>query len=175
MGKKVISFGLSDRDIGRAIRELERYKREFLRKVELLRQRVAERLADEAQKGFSGAVVDDLLQKSGGPRYAEVTVSVDQKDNVSLVIASGEDAVWVEFGAGVHHNGSPGTSPHPKGAELGFTIGGYGKGNGKKEIWGYYDDGVLKLTHGTPAKMPMYNAMKTVCNDIASIAREVFG
>lgn len=106
---------------------------------------------------------------------AEVTVSVEHKSGSSLVIASGEDAIWVEFGAGVYHNGSAGSSPHPKGTELGFTIGGYGKGDGKKNIWGYYSDGELKLTHGTPAKMPMYRAVQTVCNEIASIAKEVFG
>lgn len=174
MGKK-ISFGLSVREIDRAMRELDQYKRDFIRKMDLLRERVAERLADESNKGFSGAIVDDLLQKSGGPRLAEVTVSVEHKRGSSLVIASGEDAIWVEFGAGVYHNGSAGSSPHPKGTELGFTIGGYGKGDGKKNIWGYYSDGELKLTHGTPAKMPMYRAVQTVCNEIASIAKEVFG
>lgn len=174
MGKK-ISFGLSVREIDRAMRELDQYKRDFVRKMDLLRERVAERLADESNKGFSGAIVDDLLQKSGGPRLAEVTVSVEHKSGSSLVIASGEDAIWVEFGAGVYHNGSAGSSPHPKGTELGFTIGGYGKGDGKKNIWGYYSDGELKLTHGTPAKMPMYRAVQTVCNEIASIAKEVFG
>lgn len=175
MGKRKISFGLSAKEINRAMRELEQYKQDFICKVEILRERVAERLVDESNQGFTGAIVDDLLQKSGGPRLAEVSVSVEHKNGVSLVIASGEDAIWVEFGAGVYHNGSADSSPHPKGAELGFTIGGYGKGNGKKNIWGYYSDGVLKLTHGTPAKMPMYQAVQTVCNEIANIAREVFG
>lgn len=95
-------------------------------------------------------------------------------NHISVVIAAGEDAVWVEFGAGVYHNGSAGSSPHPKGAELGFTIGGYGKGMGKRKTWGFYEDGELRLTHGAPAVMPMYNAMKTVCDEIASIAKEVF-
>lgn len=60
MGKKKITIGLSEQDIDRAIRELAQYKVEFTKKVELLREKVAERLADEAQTGFSGAVVDDL-------------------------------------------------------------------------------------------------------------------
>ena len=81
----------------------------------------------------------------------------------------------VEFGAGVYHNGSPGSSPHPHGAELGMTIGGFGKGNGKKEVWGFYENGELKLSRGTPARMPMALAITTVCNDIQSIAKEVFG
>lgn len=173
MGKKVISFGLSTKDINRAIRELEQYKQDLIRKTDLLRERVAERLAELARTGFAGAVVDDLL--NGGQRIAQVDVSIDQRENITLVVARGEDAIWVEFGAGVHYNGSAGTSPHPKGAEMSFTIGSYGKGMGKKNTWGFYDDeGTLHLTHGTPAAMPMYNAVKTVCDEIAEIAREVF-
>lgn len=172
MKKTVISFGLSGREIDRAIKELEQYKQELIRKTALLREKVAERIAELARSGFAGAVVDDLLQ--GEVRTAQVDVSLENEDNVSLVIANGEDAVWVEFGAGVFHNGSAGASPHPKGSELGFTIGGYGKGMGKKQVWGFYEDGELRLTHGAPATMPMYNAVKTVCDEIADIARGVF-
>ena len=173
MGKKKITIGLSEQDIDRAIRELAQYKVDFAKKVELLREKVAERLADEARTGFSGAVVDDVIKDD--KKYADVKVTVDNKANLSVVIASGEDAVWVEFGAGVYHNGSPDSSPHPHGAELGFTIGGFGKGNGKKEVWGYYEDDGLKLTRGTPATMPMSRAVTTVCNEISEIAKEVFG
>lgn len=174
MGKKVIRISLSEKDIDRAIKELEQYKREIIRKTELLRTKIAERIANLAQSGFNGAVVDDLTEESGGARKAEVQVSIDERENVSVVIAAGEDAVWAEFGAGVYHNGSVGSSPHPKGQELGLTIGGYGKGMGKRQVWGFYEDGELKLTHGAPATMPMYNAVKTVCDEIADIAREVF-
>ena len=173
MGKKVIRISLSEKDINKAIKELEQYTREIIRKTELLRVKVAERIANLAQSGFNSAVVDDLTNESGGIRTAEVQVSIDERENISIVIAAGEDAVWVEFGAGVYHNGSAGGSPHPKGSELGFTIGGYGKGMGKRQTWGFYEDGELRLTHGTPATMPMYNAVKIVCDEIANIAREV--
>ena len=160
MGRKVISFGLSTSEINRAMKELADYKQEILRKTELLREKVAERLADEAKSGFSGAIVDELILKGGqtSPRYAQVDVSVDNRGSVT-----------------VYHNGSPGSSPHPHGAELGMTIGGFGKGNGKKEVWGFYENGELKLSRGTPARMPMALAITTVCNDIQSIAKEVFG
>lgn len=174
MGKKVIRISLSEKDIDRAIKELEQYKREIIRKTELLRVKVAERIAALAQSGFNGAIVDDLTGESGGARKANVQVSIDERENVSVVIAAGEDAVWAEFGAGVYHNGSVGSSPHPKGQELGLTIGGYGKGMGKRQVWGFYEDGELKLTHGAPATMPMYNAMKIVCDEIVAIAKEVF-
>lgn len=173
VGKRIIKIGLSEQDIDRAIKELADYKQEILRKTEILREKVAERLADEAQQGFAGAVVDDLVR--GGQKIAQVDVSVNHQGSLSVVIANGEDAVWVEFGAGVYHNGSPGASPHPRGAELGMIIGGFGKGNGKKQTWGFYEDGELKLTRGTPATMPMSRAVTTVCNEISEIAKEVFG
>lgn len=173
MGKRVISFGLSSSDIDRAIKELADYKQDILKKTDLLREKVAQRLADEAEKGFNGAVLDDLIK--GGTKFAQVDVSVDNRGSVTVVVANGEDAVWIEFGAGVYHNGSPGSSPHPSGAELGFIIGGFGKGNGKKETWGYYEEGELKLTRGTPATMPMSRAITTVCDELSEIAKEVFG
>lgn len=172
MNKKTIRFGLSVREIDRGLKELEQYKRDLIRKTAVLREKITERIAHNAQLGFSGAVVDDLLK--GGKRLAQVEVSFDNKENISVIVATGEDAVWVEFGAGVHHNGSAGTSPHPRGSELGFTIGGFGKGMGKREVWGFYEDGELRLTYGTPSVMPMYNAMKAVCDDIVEIAREVW-
>ncbi len=173
MKKTVISFGLSEREIGKAIKELEQYKQELIRKTALLREKVADRIAELAQSGFNGAVVDDLIE--GGQKFADVKVSVNNRGNLSVIIADGEDAVWVEFGAGVYHNGSPGSSPHPSGAELGFTIGSFGSGRGKQQMWKFKnDDGERIWTHGTPATMPMYRAVQTVCDEITSIAREVW-
>lgn len=99
MGKKKISFALSSTDIDRAIKELANYKQDIQRKTDLLRERVAERLAEEAKQGFTGAVVDDVILKGGvhAPKYAQVDVSVDNRGSVTVVVASGEDAIWVVF------------------------------------------------------------------------------
>ena len=172
MGRKVISFSLSEESIAEAIRDLNSYKNDIVKKSEQLRDRVAERISLESQRGFDGAVISDIV--NGSPKYAKVSVSVEKTGAVTLVIAKGEDAVWVEFGAGVYYNGSAGSSPHPKGSELGFTIGGYGHGMGKKKTWGFYEDGDLFLTRGAPAKMPMYKALKSACDEINIIAQEVF-
>ena len=175
MGNKVISVSLSESGIEKAIQELLAYKQEIIRKTELLRQKVAARLADEARSGFNGAIVDDII--NGTPKPAKVTVEWQDNGNLSVVVAKGEDAVWVEFGAGVYHNGSLGSSPHPHGVDLGMIIGGYGKGRGRQKTWYYRDKENQELykTHGTPALMPMSQAVNTVINDIVSIAREVFG
>lgn len=172
MNKHTFRCDLSPESIRKAANELKQYRQGLLRKVEELRRLIAERIAADARGCFATALVDDLLQ--GGSRNANVEVMVDEAGTTSLVIAVGEDAIWCEFGAGVYHNGSVGSSPHPKGAELGFTIGTYGEGKGARQVWGFYDGGELKLTHGTPASMPMYNAMQRVCDEIARIAQEVF-
>ncbi len=174
MSKQKITISLSESSIDEALKKLEEYKKEILRKTDILQQRIAKLLATETKIGFSGAIVDDVVK--GTNKQAQVEVKIDNRGDITVVIAQGEDAVWVEFGAGVYHNGSAGTSPHPNGAELGFTIGNYGQGKGKQTSWGYYDEtGKLIITRGTPAKMPMAKAVTTVCREFPRIAKEVFG
>ena len=169
---KKIKMALTSESVRNALYEVQKYRDDLARKTELLRQRIGMVIAWSASQGFSSAIVDDVI--NGEKRYANVEVSVTEEAETTVVIANGSDAVFVEFGAGVYNNGSVGTSPHPKGQELGFTIGGYGKGNGRKEVWGFYEGGQLVLTHGAPASMPMYRGMKEACDQIAAIAGEVF-
>jgi len=173
MSKKVIRVSLDTNDINRAIRELGQYKQEFLKKVDTYRKRLADEIATSASLNFGSATLDHTIK--GGSRKPDVKVSVSDNGNVAVVVADGEDAVWCEFGAGVYYNGSVGSSSNPYGNELGFTIGSYGKGYGKANAWGYYEDGQLIITRGTPATMPMYNAVQEVTRKAIEIAREVFG
>lgn len=171
---KVIKFGLSASEIKRAIDEVEKFKKDFQKKADTYRKRIAEEIAEQASVNFANSVMDDVI--SGSPRRPEVEVTFSHNGNISVVVAEGEDAVWCEFGSGVYHNGSVGSSPHPKGNELGFTIGSYGKGYGKGRAWGYKDENDrLVITRGTPASMPMYNAAQEVLHKSVEIAREVFG
>lgn len=171
---KTVTFTLDPTSINAAIREVEKYKRDLLAKFETYRSKLAYEIVNKAQLNFSGASVDDLVV--GGTRPAEVSVWVDDQGSITVIVAEGEDAVWCEFGAGVYHNTPAGSSPHPHGAELGFTIGSYGKGRGRRRAWGYYDeDGTLRVTRGTEAVMPFYNAVQDVARIAIDMAREVFG
>lgn len=67
-----------------------------------------------------------------------MTVETEDESSV-LVIAHGQDAIFIEFGTGVYHNGLG--SPHPKGEELGMTIGSYGKHLGLRRTWSFERDG----------------------------------
>ena len=159
--------------IQRAIRDLEAYKKWLNEKAEELKQRVAYLIATNSREIFNNAVADDLINEAA--IIGNVDVTVEHNGNITLVIANGEDAVFMEFGAGVYHNGSVGSSPNPLGVNLGFTIGSYGLGNGAKNVWGFRDEnGELHLTHGIPASMPMYRSMMAVVDNIEQIAREVF-
>ena len=138
-----------------------------------MRKRIAKRIEEEADKGFASAVVADLVR--GGYQKPDVTVNYTTKGDISVVVAQGEDAVWVEFGAGVYHNGNLGSSPHPRGSELGMTIGGYGQGKGKQRSWGFKDEeGTLHVTRGTPAQMPLEKAVLSVLDELPQMAKEVF-
>ena len=159
--------------IDRAVNEIREYSRWVQRKTDELRERIAYFIAKDASAVFNTAVADDLIGE--GAVIGSVDVVVEDNGNMTLVIANGEDAVFMEFGAGVYYNGGVGSSPNPLGAALGYTIGSYGKGNGAKAVWGFKgEDGALHLTHGVPASMPLYRALQGVVNDIEQIAREVF-
>ena len=173
MSTKVIKVSLDAKDIDRAIRELEKYKQEFLKKVDTYRRRIADEIATSASLNFGSATIDHSVK--GETRKPDVKVSVSDSGNVAVVVADGEDAVWCEFGAGVYYNGSVGSSPNPYGSNLGLTIGSYGKGKGKQTAWGYYDENdELVITRGTPASMPMYHAIQTITQKAIEIVKEVF-
>lgn len=173
---KTIRFSLSEASIDNAIDELDRYINDLGSKAEKLAEKVAERIAWSASSGFSNAIADDIF--TGGERpNGNVSVSVEENGNVCIVLAQGSDAVFIEFGAGVYYNGSAGSSPHPEGSRMGFTIGEYGKGQGKRNVWalpGSTNDAPI-LTHGTPAAMPMYRGLQDALSVIDELAREVFG
>lgn len=171
MKSKVIKLELNEKSIDKAIEQVNQYKFNLDGKCFELQNRVADRLKWLARSGFSVAIADAL--STGEYRTANVSVETKPGD-ITIVFTSGADAIWCEFGTGVYYNGTAGTSPHPKGVELGFTIGGYGQGKGKRQAWCFYQGGQLHWTHGIPASMPMYKAFETVIYEIADIAKEVF-
>lgn len=185
MAKKVISCSLDPSSIDAAIKAIEAYKAELEKKLETFRQLIAMRVAWRASEGFSTALTSDIFM-GGEPEANNVSVSVDERNNVSVVIADGEQAVFIEFGAGVYYNGSAGSSPHPYSSNNpSFTIGSYGKGYGKKKAWALpkemweetNSDGkpIPMLTRGTPAAMPMYHGVQAALSVINRLAEEVFG
>lgn len=167
---KTITMTLDVASIDRAIAELERYRNEFPARIRRLREMIAERIRWRAEIGFSTAMVNDMVDGED-PRGNDVTVDVTHQENLSVVFTHGTQAVFIEFGAGVYHNGPVGTSPHPWGVALGYTIGGYGNHKGQYDVWRTPNGG---WTYGTPAEMPMYRGMTEAVRAIEDMVREVF-
>ena len=179
MARKTITIRLTEDSIDSAIRQLESFQKSIEEKTDLFRQRLAEEISEKADAGYMSVYQKGVFLKSkvGLLEQTDVTVSVKEDGaNTTIVVAQGEDVCFVEFGTGVFHNGAAGSSPHPKGAELGMTIGSYGHGLGKRKAWGYRgENGSIIVTHGIPASKALYNATLDVAMKADKIAREVFG
>jgi hypothetical protein len=132
VGKTVISFRLNDGDISRAIKEIEKYKREMLSKAKQFTEGLALLGVKEASVRFTTAMYDGTN---------DVSVLLDDSDGNNCryrIEAKGEAVAFIEFGSGVYHNPSePYPNPRPDGIE---NIGEYGKGRGKRKAWFYYGE-----------------------------------
>lgn len=114
----------------------------------------------------------------------DAVVMLEPIDNGYKITAFGRCVAFIEFGSGVHFNGSGSYKGDIPDGVVG--IGQYGKGNGSRDYWFYKGQpgnagGVLAngkddvtITHGNPASMPMYKATKEITQDVIDIAREVF-
>ena len=170
---KTLKVKISTESISKAIADVNTYKQSIVSKTELFRKRVAEELRDRIQQAFNSSIAEDYIGESA--KMSDIQVYITHEGNVSVIYTEDENAIWIEFGAGVYHNTSAGTSPHPKGRSYGFLIGTYGMGLGSRKIWGYSDENGHHVTHGTPATMPMYLTAVRIVHEIHSMAKEVFG
>jgi hypothetical protein len=163
--KTVITTSLNKKAINSAIVLLQNYKREFLEREKRLVEGLAEIGLKEASVRFTTAMYDGVN---------DVSVHLDTTKNGYVIVADGKAVAFIEFGAGVYHNGSePYPNPRPKGI---VGIGEYGKGHGKQKAWGYLDENQeLVITRGNPAAMPMWYASEEIKNAVLKVVREVFG
>jgi hypothetical protein len=163
--KTVIECSLDKQDIDRAIKDLKRYKQEFLKREKRLLEGLAEIGLKEASVRFTTAIYDGTN---------DVSVRLDETNNGYAIVADGKAVAFIEFGAGVYHNtGEPYPNPRPQGI---VGIGEYGKGHGKRKAWGYINENnEVVITRGNPAAMPMWYASEEIKNSVLKVVREVFG
>ena len=162
---KVIKMNLSTKSIDQAIKELKAFRNSLESKKEQLLEELANIGVKEASVRFTTAMYDGVNDSS---------VTLETISNGYCIKAEGKAVAFIEFGAGVYHN--PG-EPYPNARPSVIVgIGEYGKGHGKRQAWGFKDDGgELVITHGNPAAMPMWYASEEMRSKILKIAREVFG
>ena len=180
MAKRIFQSNLSVKGIQQLKKDLLNYKDQQLPSLlDWFVLKLAESGIPTIEQEMANAsyTYDEKGVQSGSDTTHKTYVKLNRLVGLSeaILVLEGEEVLFIEFGAGVHYNGTKGTSPHPKGQENGFLIGTYGMGNGSKQVWGYYaDGGELVLTRGTEATMPMYKADQEIVKNVIRIAREVF-
>lgn len=157
---KTIKVELTESSIDNAIDELRDYReglkdrlKVFVENLVTAGVQVAKLWVASGQGDGKNAFVNYLINPSGDIVKAEIFLK-------------GKDAVFVEFGAGIHYNNG---NAHPKAAEFGFGVGTYpGQTHAiNPGYWWYRDDGKnLHLSLGTQATMPMYHAAETIRNNL---------
>jgi len=161
VSKKII-FGLSTKEINRAIRELEQYKKELNRKTSLLIEALTDRGVEiaKAQIRELGAVYTGELESSISGYFSPST-------GVGIIKAGAPYAVYVEFGTGIVGAGSP----HPAPAGWRYDVNNHGE-----KGWWYFNDRDQKWhwTKGIESRPFMYNTVQILERECMRIAKEVF-
>lgn len=161
---KVIKMDLDEKSIDKAIKELERYKKQLDRKCKTLAKRLAE----------IGAVQVSLIYaRVPYTGNKDISIAVKKKEgNRYAIQANGETVLFVEFGAGITYGDG-----HPLNGEFGMGPGTYPDGKGHwNDPKGWYlpKSAGGGHTYGNPPSMAMFNTAEELRGEIEKIAREVF-
>lgn len=168
---KVIKCKLDVDSLEKAINELDTYQEELMSKLEAFMDALLSVGIAEASKRASSYAGDSK------PANVVAEYVLKSKDKLLATVALvGEDAIFIEFGAGIAYN--TGTE-HPKASEFGYGVGTYpSKHPPNRAInpgyWFYRENGELKKSIGTQATMPIYFASETMRNNAIQKALEIF-
>lgn len=161
---KRISFGLSQKEIQSAIRQVEQYKKDLNRKCQLLVQALT-------AKGVEIAKFN--VQNLGAFYTGELESSIDgyysPNLGVGIICAGSWYAVYVEFGTGIRGK----EAQHPLSGEAGWV---YDVNDHGENGWIYYNDrdGKYHWTDGMPSRPFMYDTVKELDKICEEVARAVF-
>ena len=162
MSTKVISFGLNTKDINRAIREIDKYREELIRKCNELIQQLTEYGAE-----FAKFEVLRLGAFDTGELADSIHGFFDPESRVGFVRADCWYAIYVEYGTGVV--GANNAHPEPTGWY--YDVHHHGN-NG----WVYFNEreGKVMRTKGQPSSPFMYNTFRELQQKAREIASTVF-
>ncbi len=168
---KNVQVDLSEAGIQKMIDELNSFEKWLNQKADEFLRYLSEYGCEVAQASLNQAI----YSAEGN----DISLSIEASKDGYILKADGTDVLFLEFGAGVHYNGS-GDEEQFSTIASGkvYRIGEYGKGRGKRDAWYYYPNGDKSLgavrTHGNPAGKPLYSARKAISRDANMIAKGVF-
>ena len=156
--------------VDKAIEEIKTIKKEWKRKANLCSEMIAAALADEINKNLEAIpMTDDVIDvKTHTPQPVNWFAAAYPQGN--RVLIKGHDIAFIEFGAGIYHNGSV-NNPLSQAVQFDASIGSYGKGHGNEPYWFIAHN---LISRGTPAYMPINNAIESIKPQIPMMIRQVF-
>ena len=161
---KQISFGLSQKEIQKAIKQVEKYKIDLNKKC----IRLVEKLTDKGIK-----IAKFNVQNLGAYYTGELESSIDgyfsPSLGVGIIYAGSFYAVYCEFGTGIVGE----KSPHPLAGQVGYV---YDVSNNGDSGWTYFNDrdGKFHWTTGMPSRPFLYDTIKELDNICEKVAKQVF-
>lgn len=160
---KKITVPLSVSGIERLQRSVEEYRKWQERKTAELLDRLTTLGASTASIRFARATYTGLK---------DATVTVEPITKGYVVKAEGESVLFLEFGSGIRYGGG-----HPENSEYGMGPGTYPDGKGHWDDpkgWYLPKDKGGGHTYGNPPAMAMYEARKSIEQELVRIVKEVF-
>lgn len=169
-----IKVRLSDAGLRDAERQIQVYKAALNKKARALAFRLS-------WLGFEVAKIRFANAQYAGSN--DVKCHINQKNKTCTIVAEGKSVAFIEFGAGVHHNGYGGELPPGVGAH-----GSYGQGKGAGRRWYYYGDpgnagtyvdtvpgkGQLNYTDGNEPAMAIWGAVEEMASQVEATWKEVW-
>ena len=160
---KTIKVSLSGQSFDRAVKELEKYRDGLKEKGRKICEKLAAMGAANVSIRYARAIY------TGTKDY---NVAVEEIPNGYKIIADGETALILEFGAGVTYGYG-----HPQADEFGMGPGTYPDGKGNWDDprgWRIPKEHGGGHTYGNPPSMAMYETANGLREKVLQVAREVF-
>lgn len=135
---------------------------------------VAAALADQIQANLDAIpYTDDLIDVKNHQPVPRTTQSSPMAASAhgNKVYIDGAEVVFIEFGAGIYHNGAGQSNPLSQAVQFDTSIGSYGKGQGNRNYWFVAHN---LISRGTPEYMPIYRAILAIQPEIPTMIRQVF-
>lgn len=135
--------------------------------------------ANEIRKAHAGVMgVDHVISKGGTMDinlHSDISVSVENDGNIHSIVASGENFMFFEFGAGVKRN-SPREWENVLNIEVPTfvsPIGQYGKKRGSRQSWIYGLEGQKVITGGYQARHGFAIAINKIVANANQVIKEI--
>lgn len=168
---KTIQIDVTDRQsLTNAIAELRSVKSEWERKANLCCETIAAKLADMISDNLTAIPFSDDLKDISTHTQIPGFPMIGAYASGNTVYIEGEEVAFVEFGAGIYHNQGR-TNPLSEKVQFDTTPGSYGLGHGNEKYWFVAHN---LISCGTPAYMPIYNAIEQIKYEIPTIVRSIF-